>query len=139
MLIGRGCNDADVRALASGEANAFAAWTVEGRTDTQLLVCDFVGLTRSWLMVGARLDGLSGTQLYFGSAVVPRARDKAGNPRPTAGFSVAAAGSRIVRQGAPAGRRVEGRAASLASVSWIARACRVQTRASVIAWDTAFT
>ena len=88
MLIGRGCNDADVRALASGEANAFAAWTVEGRTDTQLLVCDFVGLTRSWLMVGARLDGLSGTQLYFGSAVVPRARDKAGNPRPTVGFSV---------------------------------------------------
>lgn len=86
MLIGRGCNDADVRALAAGEADAFAAWTVEGRGDTQLLVCDFVRLTRSWLMVGARPEGLRGTQLYFGSAVVPRARDKAGNPRPTAGF-----------------------------------------------------
>ena len=86
MLIGRGCNDADVRALAVGEASAFAAWTVEGRTDAQLLVCDFVGLTRSWLMVDVRLDGRRGTQLYFGSAVVPGARDKAGNPRPTAGF-----------------------------------------------------
>jgi hypothetical protein len=86
MLIGRGCNDADIRALAAGQKNAFAAWTVEERADEQLLVCDFVGLTRSWLMVGVRLDGGCGSQLYFGSAVVPSARDKAGNPRPTAGF-----------------------------------------------------
>ena len=86
MLIGRGCNDADVRALAAGEADAFAAWTVEGRADTQLLVCDFAKLTRSWLMAGVRPDGQRGTQLYFGSAVVPRARDRAGNPRPSAAF-----------------------------------------------------
>jgi len=86
MLIGRGSTDADVRALAKGEASAFAAWTVEGRAEAQLLVCDFAKLTRSWLMVGERIDGARGAQLYFGSAVVPRARDKAGNPRPSAAF-----------------------------------------------------
>lgn len=86
FLIGRGCTDADARALARGKADKFAAWTVEGRAEYQLLVCDFAKLTRSWLMVGSRRDGLAGTQLYFGSAVVPRAKDKAGNPRPSAAF-----------------------------------------------------
>jgi hypothetical protein len=86
MLIGRGCDDADVRALATGKSDAFAAWTVEGRAEDQLLVCDFAKLTRSWLMVEPRRDGQTGTQLYFGSAVVPRAKDQSGNPRPTAGF-----------------------------------------------------
>ncbi len=88
MLIGRGCNDADVRALAGGTRDGFAAWTVEARVEGQLLVCDFAKLTRSWLMVGARRDGLAGTQLYFGSAVVPGAKDKSGNPRQTVGFRV---------------------------------------------------
>ncbi len=88
MLIGRGCNDADVRALAEGKADRFAAWTVEGRAKEQLLVCDFAKLTRSWLMVGPRRDGQPGTQLYFGSAVVPGEKDKAGNPQPTVGFRV---------------------------------------------------
>lgn len=86
FLIGRGCTDADARALAIGKVDKFAAWTVEGRADRQLLVCDFAKLTRSWLMVGARRDGGAGTQLYFGSAVVPTAKDGAGNPRPTVGF-----------------------------------------------------
>jgi hypothetical protein len=86
MFIGKGCNDADVRALAAGTSEAFAAWTVEGRADSQLLVCDFAKLTRSWLMAGARRDAASGTQLYFGTAVVPTARDRSGNPRPSFGF-----------------------------------------------------
>lgn len=88
MLIGKGCNDADVRALAAGTSDAFAAWTVEARAESQLLVCDFAKLTRSWLMSGARRDGQAGTQLYFGTAVVPGERGKAGNPRPTFGFRV---------------------------------------------------
>jgi hypothetical protein len=88
MFIGKGCNDADVRALAAGASDGFAAWTVEGRAESQLLVCDFAKLTRSWLMAGARRDGASGTQLYFGTAVVPTARDRDGNPRPTFGFRV---------------------------------------------------
>jgi hypothetical protein len=86
FLIGRGCTDEDARALAEGKAQKFAAWTVEGRAQDQLLVCDFAKATRSWLMVGRRRDGVAGTQLYFGSAVVPGAKDRAGNPRPTAGF-----------------------------------------------------
>ena len=86
FLIGRGCTDAEARALARGEADKFAAWTVEGRAEGQLLVCDFAKLTRSWLMVGPRRDGQAGTQLYFGSAVVPGAKDSAGNPRPGFAF-----------------------------------------------------
>lgn len=85
FLIGRGCTDADVRALAAGQAETFAAWTVEARAENQLLVCDFARLTRSWLMA-ATADGSEATRLYFGSAVVPRAKDSAGKPRPSAGF-----------------------------------------------------
>lgn len=88
FLIGRGCTDAEARALARGETDKFAAWTVEGRAEGQLLVCDFAKLTRSWLMAGPRRDGMAGTQLCFGSGVVPRAKDRAGNPRPAVGFRV---------------------------------------------------
>ena len=64
--------DAQARALASGASSTFAAWRVEARTANQLLVCDFLGYTRSWLMIGPPGDGA--TRLYFGTAVVP-ARD----------------------------------------------------------------
>lgn len=83
FLIGRGTTDAIVRELAAGRADAFAAWTVEARGENELLVCDFMKLTRSWLMA-VPVD--NGTRLYFGSAAVPRSRDKAGNPRPGWGF-----------------------------------------------------
>jgi hypothetical protein len=83
FLIGRGTTDAIVRALAAGKVNAFAAWTVEGRGENELLVCDFVGLTRSWLMAVPRENG---TRLYFGTAAVPRSSDRSGNPRPGWGF-----------------------------------------------------
>lgn len=85
FLIGRGCTDAEARRLARGETEKFAAWTVEARAENELLVCDFAKLTRSWLMAAPAADGVS-TRLYFGSAVVPRAKDKAGNPRPSAAF-----------------------------------------------------
>ena len=85
FLIGRGCTDEDARALALGKAEAFAAWTVEARAENELLVCDFARLTRSWLMAAPAAEGVS-TRLYFGSAVVPRAKDKAGHPRPSASF-----------------------------------------------------
>jgi hypothetical protein len=58
--------------MASGQADAFAAWSVEDRTGDQLLMCDFQRRTRSWLMsVPAPGDAATGTRLYFGSAVVP--------------------------------------------------------------------
>jgi hypothetical protein len=71
-LVARPSTDAQAGALAAGTLNAFAAWTVEARADDQLLLSDFRGRTRSWLMVeGTRIDGAPGTRLYFGSAVVP--------------------------------------------------------------------
>ena len=63
--------DAEARELASGLRDAFAAWTVEQRCANQLLLADIYGSTRSWLMVE---PGVTGTRLYFGSAVVPQAR-----------------------------------------------------------------
>lgn len=66
--IRKGANDADARRLARGEAETFAAWSVEARAPEQLLLCDFLSRTRSWLML-APIDG--GARLYFGSAIVP--------------------------------------------------------------------
>jgi len=59
------------RRLADARQDAFAAWTVEARTADQLLLRDFTGRTRSWLMV-APLEAGPGTRLYFGSAVLAR-------------------------------------------------------------------
>ena len=67
LLLGRGANAADVASLAAGSTERFAAWTVEARLPDQLLLCDFQGKTRSWLMVEPLPQG---TRLYFGSAVV---------------------------------------------------------------------
>lgn len=67
-LIGKASTDADVRRLAHEETGTFAAWSVEARAQDQLLLCDFVSRTRSWLMASP-LEG--GRRLYFGTAVVP--------------------------------------------------------------------
>lgn len=67
-------SDQDAAELATGEREAFAAWTVEGRAANQLLMCDYQKRTRSWLMT-APLDGGKRTRLYFGSAVVSLRRD----------------------------------------------------------------
>jgi len=75
LLLSKPSTDAQARDLASGALNKFAAWRVEARCADQLLMCDFLGQTRSWLMIGPPGDSASGTRLYFGTAVVP-ARDK---------------------------------------------------------------
>lgn len=65
--------DAQAKLLALGEIQSFAAWSVEGRTPDQLLLCDFLWSTRSWLMSAVTKAGDSSiTRLYFGSAVVPK-------------------------------------------------------------------
>jgi hypothetical protein len=69
-LMSRPSTDAEAQALARGECDAFAAWSVEARAPDQLLLCDFMGRTRSWLMV-APAGTPGGTRLYFGSVVVP--------------------------------------------------------------------
>ena len=74
--------DAQALQLAAGEIDSFAAWRVESRCDKQLLLCDFQGRTRSWLMVAQATTRIgAGTRLYFGSAVVPVERSGAGKPK----------------------------------------------------------
>ena len=71
-LVSKPSTDLQARALARGAVGSFSAWTVEVRTANQLLLCDFQGRTRSWLMSAAIPDDASSrTRLYFGSAVVP--------------------------------------------------------------------
>lgn len=78
-LASRPSTDAQARQLARGECGSFAAWTVEGRTLNQLLLSDYTGRTKSWLMVAAALDvSPIHTRLYFGSAVVPTRTSKTG-------------------------------------------------------------
>lgn len=71
--VARPSTDAQARQLAAGTLDDFAAWHVERRAANQLLLCDFMGRTRSWLMVAPQVtDRGPATRLYFGSAVTPR-------------------------------------------------------------------
>jgi hypothetical protein len=69
FLVAKPSTDAQARKLARGETDRFAAWQVEARDSDQILLCDFKGRTRSWLMVKSAAD-TGHTTLYFGSAVV---------------------------------------------------------------------
>ena len=71
--------DADAVALGAGDTEHFAVWSVEARSDSQLLMCPVGSRTRSWFMV--QPEGGSAL-LYFGSAVVP----VAGKDGPGFGF-----------------------------------------------------
>ncbi len=70
LLLARPSTDLQARGLAEGSIEGFAAWSVEDRALNQLLLKDFQGRTRSWLMSVVDSSGHS-TRLYFGSAVVP--------------------------------------------------------------------
>lgn len=77
-LVHKPSTDAEARALARGERDVFAAWSVEARAENQLLMCDFQSHTRSWLMVEPLATG---TRLYFGSGIVPRVDRNTGAKR----------------------------------------------------------
>jgi len=77
LLVRKPSTDEQARELADGIRDSFAAWTVEDRGENQLLMCDFVERTRSWLMA---VPAGNGTRLYFGSAIVPEKNPKTGNP-----------------------------------------------------------
>ncbi len=83
-LIGRPSSAQDVRALASGTTDHFAAWVVLERTDSQLLLGDYRGHTRSWLAVKPLPGG--GTQLLFGSGIRSVPDPVTGAPSRTWGF-----------------------------------------------------
>lgn len=84
-LASKPSSDEDARRLADDQQAAFAAWTVEARSENQLLMCDFRSRTRSWFMTEADGDG---TRLYFGSAVVPIAKSGSNEPEMGKGFSL---------------------------------------------------
>jgi hypothetical protein len=69
-LVAKPSTDREAGLLASGTSDSFAAWTVEGRKRHQLLVCDYQGRTRSWLMVEPIMAGPgAATRLFFGTGV----------------------------------------------------------------------
>lgn len=70
-LLSHPSSDAQAQQLAQGRVSSFAAWSVERREPDQLMLA--AGRTRSWLMASAITEsGAPSTNLYFGSAVVPR-------------------------------------------------------------------
>lgn len=71
VLLARPSTDHEARRLAAGETARFAAWTVEAREADQIMLCDFLGSSRSWLMSVADAPG-GATTLLFGTALVPR-------------------------------------------------------------------
>jgi hypothetical protein len=78
-LVAKPSTDQDAGLLASGSIDSFAAWTVEDRKPRQLLMCDYQGRTRSWLMVEpiAAGDGAA-TRVFFGTGVVSATDRKTG-------------------------------------------------------------
>lgn len=88
-FVSRPSSDAQAKRLAAGELDAFAAWRVEARVVNQLLMCDFLGRTRSWLMV-APVHGVGppATRLFFGSAIVPTVNKETGHLELSSTFRV---------------------------------------------------
>lgn len=81
LAISEPSTDLEARQLADGTSEHFAAWRVEDRNENEILMCDIHGRTRSWLKTIPvhQANGFQ-TQLYFGSAVVPRRNPKTGQP-----------------------------------------------------------
>lgn len=79
LLLGKPSSDAMARAVARGEGQRLAVWTVEARRADELLMHEDSGATRSWFKVQAGDGGM--TTLWFGSAVVPRRRGPGGEAR----------------------------------------------------------
>ena len=70
--ISKPSTDEEASLLAEAKVETFAAWDVEARRDDQILLSDYRGRTRSWLMsVPSSSKYGDSTRLYFGSAVVP--------------------------------------------------------------------
>ena len=78
LFFGQRTSRADVSALAAASTDHLAAWRVEERSAGQVLLRVGDGPIRTWLMC----EGASGeTRLYFGSALLPLAKDAQGRPK----------------------------------------------------------
>jgi hypothetical protein len=69
LFASRPSTDAEAKLLANGARSSFAAWRVEARSPSELLLR--AGRTRSWLTTVQSSTSSHATQLMFGSAVVP--------------------------------------------------------------------
>jgi hypothetical protein len=70
--ISRPSTNRELQLLADSAIKRFAAWEVEARAPDQILLADFSGATKSWLMTEPVTGGAaSASRLYFGSAIVP--------------------------------------------------------------------
>ena len=80
--------DAEVRELADGRRETFAAWKLASRTPTQLLVGDALGRTRSWFCVTPIDPGTAKprTLLQFGSGIAASIDPRTGERRRSLGF-----------------------------------------------------
>lgn len=68
-----------VRLLAEDRVKTLAAWKVESRTSSDLLLAVGTGPIRTWLRIEARSENM--VRLYFGSALLPLGTDRHGRPR----------------------------------------------------------
>jgi hypothetical protein len=66
ILLSKKSSDEQARALAKGTRTHFCAWDVEARTETQILIRDYQGMTLSWFMV----EPSDPETIYFGTAIV---------------------------------------------------------------------
>ncbi|MEP7068763.1 MAG: hypothetical protein ABI789_05955 [Usitatibacter sp.] len=80
-FVSRPSTDREAQEMASGQIASFAAWRVEARSRDQVLLSDFQGRTRSWLMSVPTGTNAERTRLYFGSAVVPVTKVRTGEAR----------------------------------------------------------
>lgn len=79
IVIRKPSTDKDAILLSQNKTDRFSAWTVEERTFNQILLRDFKGDTKSWLMVQPMTTkALPTTRLYFGTVVVPKKISKDG-------------------------------------------------------------
>jgi hypothetical protein len=99
-LVAKPSTDAQAKHLAAGSLDHFAAWNFEGRSADQLLMCDYQGRTRLWLMVSPNEDGTNvSTRLFFGTAVVPDKNRRTGAQSMPPAFRALVGFHRLYAQG----------------------------------------
>ncbi len=84
VVAGARSTDAEARALTNGSGNSFAVWRMEARTETQLIMGDRYGKTRSWFRVVPTEE--NATLLQFGSAAAAPRKESSGYSQPSAIF-----------------------------------------------------
>jgi hypothetical protein len=79
--VNRPSTDQELQLLADSIVDRFAAWEVKARAVDQILLTDFTGKTRSWLMTETiNNTSTRATRLYFGSVIVPARERDSGKP-----------------------------------------------------------